>query len=104
MSYYSKTFAARTRNYWAVVSQLLNQTLHFGGAPYPLTFSEMCHLNQHRLRYRVGRVIVDGLFSLFGEDDHCAKSFRNGTAAAIYRQRLSRQAPTSERVYMEGYL
>lgn len=104
MSYHSKTFAARTRNYWAVVSQLFNQTVHFGGAPYPLTFSEMCHLNSDRLQYRIGRAIVDGLFSLFGEHDHCAKSFRNGTAAAIYRQRLSRIAPQSERIYKEGYL
>lgn len=104
MSYHSKTLGARARNYWGVVSQLLNQTIHFGGSPYPLTFSEMCHLKRHARGYRTARVVIDTVFSWFGEDGHCALTFRNGTASAIHRQRMSRDLLADEAVNKEGYL
>ena len=103
MTYHSKTFGARARNYWACVSQLLNQTLHFGGAPYPLTLSEMCY-RETGWQYKLGERIINGAFALFGERDHCALAWRNGTAAAIHRQRIARDLPTSDRVYKEGFL
>lgn len=74
------SFAYRARAYWACVSILFNQTLHFGGAPYPYTLSETCYLRRHRLRYRIGRAIIDYVFSLFGEDDHCELSYLTGRA------------------------
>lgn len=73
-------FSYRARAYWACVSILFNQTLHFGGAPYPYTLSETCYLRRHRLRYRIGRAIIDSIFSLFGEDDHCELSYYTGRA------------------------
>ena len=72
------SFAYRARAYWACVSILFNQTLHFGGAPYPYTLSETCWLRRHRLRYAIGRAIIDSIFSLFGEDDHCELSYMVG--------------------------
>lgn len=72
------SFAYRARAYWACVSILFNQTLHFGGAPYPYTLSETCYIRRHRLRYRIGRAIIDSVFSLFGEDDHCELSYYVG--------------------------
>lgn len=72
------TFGQRARNYWACVSILFNQTLHFGGAPYPYTLSETCYIRRDRLRYRVGQVIIDSVFILFGESDHCEMSYRMG--------------------------
>ena len=103
MSYHSKTFGARARNYWACVSQLLNQTIHLGGAPYPLTLSEMCH-RETGYAYQLARRVIDACFAVFGEKDHCALAWRNGTAAAIHRQRLARDMLVSERIYKEGYL
>lgn len=71
-------FKYRSRAYWACVSILFNQTLHFGNAPYPYTLSETCWLRRHRLRYAVGRAIIDSVFSFFGEDDHCELSYMVG--------------------------
>lgn len=72
------SFAYRARAYWACVSILFNQTLHFGGAPYPYTLSETCYLRRHRLRYAIGRAIIDSVFRLFGEPDHCELSYMVG--------------------------
>ena len=72
------SFTYRARAYWACVSILFNQTLHLGGAPYPYTLSETCYLRRHRLRYRIGQVIIDSVFSLFGEHDHCQLSYETG--------------------------
>lgn len=74
------SFHYRARAYWACVSILFNQTLHFGGAPYPYTLSETCWLRRHRLRYAIGRAIIDSVFRLFGEDDHCEMSYMVGQA------------------------
>lgn len=74
------SFTYRVRAYWACVSILFNQTLHFGGAPYPYTLSETCYLRRNRLRYAVGRAIIDSVFSLFGEDNHCELSYNTGRA------------------------
>lgn len=81
------TFGERARNYWACVSILFNQTLHLGGAPYPYTLSETCYLRRHRLQYRIGQVIIDSLFLLFGEYDHCEMSYEVGRS---YRARPQR--------------
>lgn len=72
------TLKYKVRVYWACVSILFNQTLHFGGAPYPYTLSETCYLRRHRLRYRIGQVIIDSVFSLFNEYDHCELSYYTG--------------------------
>jgi hypothetical protein len=72
------TFGYRVRAWWACVSILFNQTLHLGGAPYPYTLSETCWLRRHRLRYAVGRAIIDSVFRLFGEKDHCELSYMVG--------------------------
>jgi hypothetical protein len=72
------SFAYRARAYGACVSILFNQTLHLGGAPYPYTLSETCWLRRHRLRYSVGRAIIDNVFRLFGEADHCELSYMVG--------------------------
>jgi len=70
----------RVRAYWACVSILFNQTLHLGGAPYPYTLSETCYMRRHRLRYAVGRAIIDTVFRVFGEHDHCELSYYTGRA------------------------
>lgn len=80
-------FKERARNYWACVSILFNQTLHLGGAPYPYTLSETCWLRRDRLQYAVGRAIIDSLFELFGEYDHCEMSYYVGRS---YRARPQR--------------
>ena len=72
------TFAQRARNYWACVSILFNQTIHFGAAPYPLTFSETCYLRCGQWQYACGMFVVDSLFALFGEYDHCKKAYIQG--------------------------
>ena len=69
------------------MSILFNQTLHFGGAPYPYTFSETCWLRQGRLHYDVARGIIDTFFELFGEYNHCEMSYYIGRA---YRARPQR--------------
>lgn len=74
------TFAYRARAYWACVSILFNQTVHFGGAPYPYTFSETCYIRRNRWQYRLGQVVVDSIFRLFGERDHCEMSYLVGKA------------------------
>lgn len=71
-------FRYRARAYWACVSILFNQTLHLGNAPYPYTLSETCWMRRHRLRYAMGRAIIDSVFSLFGEHDHCELSYMVG--------------------------
>lgn len=74
------SIAYRIRSWWACLSILWNQTVHLGGAPYPYTFSETCYLRRHRLRYRVARAIIDFVFNLFGEADHCELSHYVGNA------------------------
>ena len=68
----------RLRAWFACFSILLNQTVHLGNAPYPYTFSETCYIRRHILRYAICRAIIDGIFSLFGEDDHCQLSHTVG--------------------------
>ena len=77
-------FSDRARNYWACVSILFNQTLHFGGAPYPLTLSETCYMRQDVLRYAVGMRMIDTLFELFGEYHHCRNAYRKGLQQRRY--------------------
>jgi hypothetical protein len=74
------SFWYRARAFWACVSILFNQIVHFGGAPYPYTFSETCYLRRHMLRYAIPRAIIDFVFSLFGEADHCRLSYETGRA------------------------
>ena len=74
-------FTDRARNYWACVSILFNQTLHFGGAPYPLTLSETCYARQGMLRYDVGMLLIDSFFELFGEYNHCRNAYIKGLEA-----------------------
>ena len=74
------SFTYRARAWWACLSILFNQTVHFGGAPYPYTFSETCYLRQHMLRYYIPRVIIDFVFALFGEAGHCQLSYETGRA------------------------
>ncbi len=71
-------FTARARNFWACVSITFNQAVHFGNAPYPLSFSETCYLRQDKRRYSIGMKVVDGIFKLFGEFEHCKNSYING--------------------------
>ncbi len=71
-------FSARARNFWACVSITFNQAIHFGNAPYPLSFSETCFLRSKQRRYKIGMAIVDFLFSLAGETEHCERSYING--------------------------
>ena len=78
------TFKERARNFWGCVSICFNQAIHWGGAPYPLTLSETCYIRQCDKRYRFGVVVIDGLFSLFGEHDHCRKSWIKGAQARRY--------------------
>lgn len=80
------SFGYRARVYWATVSALFNQTLHFGGAPYPYTLSETCWLRRHRLRYAIGRAIIDSVFSWLGEDNHCEMSYYTGKAYRLKEQ------------------
>jgi hypothetical protein len=68
------SFWYRARAWWACLSILFNQTVHFGNAPYPYTFSETCYLRRHLLRYAICRAIIDSVFKLFGEKDHCELS------------------------------
>ncbi len=70
----------RVRTWWACVSILFNQTLHLGNAPYPYSLSETCWIRRHRLRYAVGRAIIDYVFSALGEDDHCELAYYTGRA------------------------
>lgn len=70
----------RVRTWWACVSILFNQTIHLGNAPYPYSLSETCWLRRHRLRYAVGRAIIDSVFSVLGEDDHCELAYYTGRA------------------------
>ena len=78
------TFGQRARNFWACVSITFNQAVHFGAAPYPLSFSETCYIRQDQRRYRIGRYTVDAIFSLFGEDQHCMKAWIRGIEARRY--------------------
>jgi len=68
----------RLRAWFACLSILFNQTIHLGNAPYPYTLSETCYLRRHLLRYRVARAIIDSVFRLFGERDHCELSYYVG--------------------------
>lgn len=68
----------RVRTWFAALSILLNQTVHLGNAPYPYSLSETCYLRRHRLRYAIGRAIIDSVFRLFGEPDHCELSYMVG--------------------------
>jgi hypothetical protein len=72
------TLGYRLRAWSACVSILFNQTLHVGNAPYPYTLSETCWLRRHRLRYAIGRAIIDSVFSLIGEEGHCELSYYVG--------------------------
>lgn len=72
------SLASRARNYWACVSILFNQAVHFGGAPYPLSFSETCYIRRNQRRYAFGMRVVDSIFALFGELDHCEKAWYSG--------------------------
>ena len=78
------TFGQRARNFWACVSITFNQAVHFGAAPYPLSFSETCYMRQDQRRYRVGKEVVDFIFRLFGEHDHCRNSWNKGIEARRY--------------------
>ena len=63
------------------MSIMFNQTLHLGNAPYPYTLSETCWIRRHRnRRYAVGRAIIDGIFELVGEADHCEMSYYVGSS------------------------
>ena len=70
----------RIRTWWACVSILFNQTIHLGNAPYPYSLSETCWIRRHRLRYAIGRAIIDTIFRVFGEADHCELAFYTGRA------------------------
>jgi len=74
-------FARRARNFWSCVSIVFNQAIHLGNAPYPLSFSETCYIRQDRKRYRIGLLLVDTIFDLFGEHDHCKRSWVVGIEA-----------------------
>jgi hypothetical protein len=74
------SFAYRLRAWFACLSIMFNQTVHLGGAPYPYTFSETCYIRRHLLRYAIPRAIIDFVFSLFGELDHCQLSYETGRA------------------------
>ena len=78
------TFGQRARNFWACVSITFNQAVHFGAAPYPLSFSETCYIRQYMLRYSIGMKVVDFLFRLFGEHDHCRNAYLSGIEARRY--------------------
>jgi len=75
------TFAQRARNFWACVSITFNQAVHFGAAPYPLSFSETCYIRQYAVQYRIGMKVVDAIFRLFGEHQHCRNAYINGMEA-----------------------
>ena len=68
----------RIRTVFAAWSCLFNQVVHLGNAPYPYSFSETCWLRRHRLQYQVARAIIDNVFSLFGEENHCELSYYVG--------------------------
>lgn len=76
----------RIRAYWACVSILFNQTLHLGAAPYPYTLSETCYMRRHRLRYAIGRAIIDSVFRFFGEHNHCELSYYVGKSFRVRDQ------------------
>ena len=71
-------FGYRLRAWAATVSILFNQTLHLGNAPYPYTLSETCWIRRYRTRYAIGKAIIDSIFKLVGEDDHCELSYYVG--------------------------
>ena len=75
------TFSERARSFWGCVSICFNQAVHFGAAPYPLSFSETCYMRQYKKRYRYALVVVDSIFFFFGEDDHCKQAWIKGMAA-----------------------
>lgn len=73
-------FSYRLRAWAATVSIMFNQTLHLGNAPYPYTLSETCWIRRYRRRYAIGRAIIDGIFELVGEADHCEMSYYVGSS------------------------
>lgn len=75
------TIRDRVRTYLAVWSMVFNQTVHLGGAPYPLTFSETCFIRDGQRRYRYARIAIDTFFRLLGERNHCANAFAAGVLA-----------------------
>ena len=68
----------RVRTLFAAWSVLFNQVVHLGNAPYPLSFSETCFIRRNRWQYRLCLLAIDGIFSLFGELDHCEKAWYIG--------------------------
>ena len=74
----------RLRNFWACVSITFNQVIHLGNAPYPLSLSETCYIRQYAVQYRIGLKVIDFLFGLFGELEHCKQSYLKGMEARRY--------------------
>lgn len=74
-------FAKRARNFWSCVSICFNQMVHFGNAPYPLSFSETCYMRRAQKRYRLSMRLVDSIFWWFGEPEHCKQAYIKGRVA-----------------------
>lgn len=65
-------------------SQLLNATLFFSQNANQ-SLSARCHENRDALLFKYLGIGIDAVFSVFGEDNHCERSYKRDIARCLIR-------------------